>query len=60
MTGDNKKSVRAGGTFSFFNVRPFLTVLRQVCAAVIAFPFHSTNRQRFSTFWALVLFFAFS
>jgi len=55
MTGDNKKSVRAGGTFSFFNVRPFLTVLGQVSATVIAFSFHSPNRKRFSTFWALVL-----
>jgi hypothetical protein len=59
MTGDNKKSVGAGGTFGFFNVRPFLTVLGQVGATVIAFSFHSTNRLRFSTFWALVLFFTF-
>jgi hypothetical protein len=60
MVGDNKKSVRAGETFSFFNVRPFLTALGQVGATVTAFSFHSTNGQRFSTFWALVLFFAFS
>jgi len=57
--GGCEKSVRAGGTFSFFNVRPFLTVLGQAGATVIAFSFHSTNRQRFSTFWALVLFFTF-